>query len=691
MNDVFRYFCAAMIAAGGVLIAYASILYNRIIKRSADLPGKLPAYVETIKHASRLMLVFFVIGYAVGCLDMLLHQVDAMYYFVALVFFVGGVFVFVLVKYLGYLVDSLSNYNHDLQNEVERQMNEMLHRERLLETVNETIAVLLASDTDSFDETLWRCLGMLGKAVDADRVYIWKNHTRDGVLRCTQRYEWSEGAEPQQGNALTVDISYDESIPSWERKLSAGGSINGLVRDLSKAEQEQLSPQGIISILVVPVFLQERFWGFVGFDDCHKQRVFSPAEEGILRSASVLIATVMLRNEVMRSLVEAKELADENARTKSEFLSNMSHEIRTPINAITGMSAIAKRSGDMKRVQDCMDKIDAASRQLLGLINDILDMSKIEAGKMELSREPFDIHVTMNNIKSIIGVRAAERDLKLSLQMDADVPKVVVGDEMRVSQILLNLLSNAVKFTPEGGSISMRAALHARTGETCTLRFAVADTGIGISDEQKERLFMAFEQAEHNTARRYGGTGLGLAISKRIAELMNGDITVESKQGAGSCFTVRVELQTGTEAMLKKDTGAIEMAADTFSGRTVLLAEDIEINREIIITLLSEVGMTVVSAEDGAQALSMFEAEPARFDLILMDVFMPVMDGLTATRAIRALPSPLAASVPILAMTANAFDNDVRECLEAGMNGHIAKPVEVARLFEVIQAQLRPR
>ena len=389
-------------------------------------------------------------------------------------------------------------------------------------------------------------------------------------------------------------------------------------------------------------------------------------------------------NDKNEHLIELNALAEQASQTKSTFLANMSHEIRTPINAITGMATIARGAKDIKKIHECLDKVDAASRQLLGIINDILDMSKIEANKMELAAEPFKLRVTVNNMKSIISIRAAEKDQNLQVSVADDVPQVVVGDDMRLSQILLNLLSNAVKFTPVKGNISLSLKLLDGGGDRQLLEAKVTDNGIGITEEQQSRLFRSFEQAEKGTAKRYGGSGLGLAISKRIAELMGGGITLESKPGEGSCFTVRFYMQAGKANMIKKTEAAQNY---DFSGRTALLAEDIPINREIVVALLEDSKIKVDCAENGKEAADMFAANPLKYDIIFMDIQMPEMDGYEATGVIRGSGAPNARTVPILAMTANAFSEDVTRCRVAGMDDHIAKPIEVEVLLAKI-AQL---
>jgi len=384
------------------------------------------------------------------------------------------------------------------------------------------------------------------------------------------------------------------------------------------------------------------------------------------------------------------------SRTKSEFLANMSHEIRTPINAVTGMTAIARSSGDLTRIYDCLDKIGLASRQLLGLINDILDMSKIEARKFELAHEPFDLHAMADNVKNIISIKTQEKKQNFSVDLASDLPEVVIGDDMRLSQILLNLLSNAVKFTSQGGDIFLTLKRTGSVDGKEEIEASVEDTGIGITDEQLDRLFNAFVQADSGTAKRFGGTGLGLAISKSLAELMGGGINVKSAPGKGSRFTVRVLLEKGNRDMLEASQANKAPSDFHFNGHTLLLAEDVPINREIVIALLEDTNVTIDCAENGKIALDTYSADPNRYDMIFMDVQMPVMDGYDATIAIRAFEQKMKKNgalkhpngIPIIAMTANAFAEDVEHCLKAGMNGHIAKPIEVEAMLNIADKYL---
>ncbi|MCL2763939.1 MAG: ATP-binding protein [Treponema sp.] len=596
-----------------------------------------------------------------------------------------------------------------------KNRDEHRHRNRLLNMVNNTAAVLLQAEVDGFENALSLCMGMMGEELLVDRVYIWKNHTVDGKLYCTQLYEWSEGAEPQQENKYTIDIPYSEKIPGWEEILSGGQCVNGPVREMDAAVQAQLSPQGILSVLVVPVFLRDQFWGFVGFDDCHRERIFSDNEESILRSGSLLIAHAMLRNDLTLGLREtaielekALEEAQAASRAKSNFLSNMSHEMRTPMNAIIGMTQIGKSAASMEKKDYSFEKIQGASNHLLGVINDILDMSKIEAGKFELLAVDFNFGKMLQKAISITSFRIEEKKQNFTLYLDSDIPGYLSGDDQRLTQIITNLLTNAVKFTPEEGSIWLKAHLESNTDEMCTIKIEVKDTGIGISSEQNMRLFSSFEQAESSTSRKFGGTGLGLAICKRIVELMGGSIWVESDLGKGAAFVFTVQLKHS--AGKKEETASSEenkindKKPQTFLGRRLLLAEDVEINREIVISLLEPSEIDIECAANGAEAVKMFTASPQRYDMILMDMQMPQMDGLDATRIIREFEAErkkhdsavlnedetqssnksLSTQIPIVAMTANVFKEDVNRCLEAGMNAHIGKPLDLNELMDVL-------
>ena len=388
-------------------------------------------------------------------------------------------------------------------------------------------------------------------------------------------------------------------------------------------------------------------------------------------------------------LQNALSMAESASKAKSEFLSRISHELRTPMNAIIGMTHIAKTSNDIEKKEYCLNKIEDASKHLLALINDILDMSKIEANKFELSEARFSMNEMLETIHNIISVRAFEKNLTLTFNKDPALPEYLIGDRLRLIQIIMNLLSNAVKFTPIEGTVTLSVKLlEERPDDIVSVYIEVADTGIGISPEQQNNLFVPFEQAEKSTAVKYGGTGLGLTIFKHIVELMGGNVGVLSVLGKGSAFYCDVKLRRSD---VKSDKSVINPLDDnkiTFSQCKLLLVEDIEVNREIMIELLKDFNIQIDCAVNGKQALDMFCLNSGRYDIILMDIQMPLMDGLQATKHIRACGLDNAKEVPILAMTANAFAEDIRACLEAGMNDHIGKPIDAVVMLQKIICHL---
>ena len=391
-----------------------------------------------------------------------------------------------------------------------------------------------------------------------------------------------------------------------------------------------------------------------------------------------------------RALSDALNAAEEANKAKTVFLSNMSHEIRTPMNAIIGLDNIALNDPETpEKTKDYLAKIGASADHLLDLINDILDMSRIESGKIVLSNEKFSLFKLLESINTMFYGQCEENHIRYNCNISEDINEYYIGDNMKIRQILINILGNAVKFTKEGGYVELSVIKKASYGNKTTIEFTVKDNGIGMSSEFIPHIFDAFAQEDNSNTNKYGSSGLGLAITKNIVELMNGTIDVESEKGKGSAFTVTLTLDNAEsmETDNNKDELSGNEAPDysSLKDRRVLLAEDVAINTEIMMMILDSQGIKAEHAENGKVAFKMYTEHPeGYYDAILMDIRMPEMDGLEATAAIRNLDRKDSKTIPIIALSANAFDEDVQRSLQAGLNAHLTKPVQPEDLFNTL-------
>jgi signal transduction histidine kinase/CheY-like chemotaxis protein len=685
------------------------------------------------------------------------------------------------------------------------------------------MAVLAKSLITSNDTKTLICdaLGITGEFLNVSRMIV--GVPGEGTDAGQTPYVWSSSGGGQAVSGMDdVRGLFKDMFPAEESGNEKIPSV--YCGDSSEdSRYKVLNREGIKAFIWSPLYVDGVFWAVLSIEDHTGSRVWTESDRQLVSTVSSIIAAAAARDIREKERDNALYQAKQASKAKSDFLAVMSHEMRTPMNAIIGMTSIAKISGNIEKKEYCLGKIEEASTHLLGVINDILDMSKIEANKFELSPAEFEFEKMLRKVVNVISFRVEERRQDFSVHIDNRIPRFLYGDDQRIAQVIANLLSNAVKFTPEYGTVRLDTRLEKEEGALCTISISVTDSGIGISKEQQGRLFTSFEQADSSTSRKFGGTGLGLAISRRIVEMMGGAITVESEPDKGAAFTVTVNVMKGEgkhEPLLKPginwgnlrilaaddadyvrdffknfseeagiscctaSSGAeaealiesrgpcdiyfvdwkmpgmngIELSrriteyaegpkpvvimisaaewneieeearsagvdkflpkplfpsaiadcinqclgagnlaasegpapetADTFPGCRILLAEDVEINREIVLTLLEPAKLTIDCAENGVQAVALFKAAPETYDMILLDVQMPEMDGYEAARQIRASGTPNAKTIPIIAMTANVFREDVEKCLAAGMDAHLGKPLDMADMMAVLRKYL---
>ena len=610
----------------------------------------------------------------------------------------------------------VAGYLRDLR-EHKQMMTAIERRDSRLNTVNHIAVLLLQSEPDVFESDLHRCMGVMIEAIGIDRVTIWENYTKDGKLHFVRRYDWSMHDDSSHdlflhGAVPLTEVSYDESVPGWEEALSRGDCIAGLVSDMSPAVQEQLAARNVVSICVIPIFFRDQFWGIISYDNCYSERLYSESERSILRSAGMIIANAVLRNDMTKSLratavqlEAAVQQAQEANQTKSAFLANMSHEMRTPLNAVLGLSELALESGNLDSESRAnLERIYNAGATLLGTVNDILDISKIEAGKFELVLHEYDVPSLINDTVTQNILRIGEKPIEFVLDVDEYLPIRLIGDELRVKQIFNNLLSNAFKYTPEG---VVKLSIHCiREDDSVWLIARVRDTGIGIHPEDMNLLFSDYAQVNPKSNRNIEGTGLGLAIALRLAKMMDGFITVESEFGKGSVFTAQLRQKLANDDKIGAETVEnlkhfrysdtkreehSRLVRPHMSYARVLVVDDNITNLDVARGLLKPYRMQVHCVTGGQQAIDALRLELVRYDAIFMDHMMPGMDGVETTRRIRQIGTEYAQNIPIIAMTANAVVGSEEMFLNAGFQAFLSKPIEISRLDDVIRHWVRDK
>ncbi len=597
--------------------------------------------------------------------------------------------------------------------EQKKMMAELKHRDDLLETVNRAVDRLLRSEPEDFSDTMREGMGMMARSIGADRIYLHRNYTEGGKRYNVKLHEWVDESQLPRTSGRDVRFLCDGQVFQTQDKLSRGESIRCLARDLPPLCKECLDVQNALAVMVIPVFLRNEFWGFVGFDNCHSERLFTENEESIMRSGSLIAASALLRNESMLSLQDTSAQleialagAEEANNAKTNFLAHMSHEIRTPLNAVVGFSELALGADQLDpAMADKLEKIHDSGMTILSIVNDVLDISKIESGKFEIYPARYDTPSLINDIVILNIVRIGEKPITFRLDVDENLPGALYGDDLRVKQIFSNLLSNAFKYT-NAGEVEWRVGFE-REGESVWLVSSVRDTGIGMKPEGIRKLFSEYNQVDEKTNRSVEGTGLGLAISKRLVDMMGGTITVESEYGKGSTFTVRLRQAFAESAPIGRSVADnlmglrytrakrgdnAKFARANLSYAHVLVVDDIVTNQDVVKGMMKPYRMKIDCAISGKQAIELIRAGSPRYSAVFMDHMMPEMDGIEATRIIREeIGTDYARHVPIIALTANAIVGNEEMFLNHGFQDFISKPIDMAKLDAVLRRWVRDK
>ncbi len=583
--------------------------------------------------------------------------------------------------------NQISSIQGTLMDVTERKVAERALKNRLRyeETVAECSRKLLAGAPNAIDQTLLELL----RVTEVSRVFIFENFLDAGKeLGARLTYEVCQNSvQPILPDPRFQRLLYGTYDAAWADSLNRGNPIKILVNDDRSGIQTLLKPYNTLSVLLIPIHVRGEWSGFIGFDDILHARIWNKEDVRLLHTTAEMIGSNITRRKTEVELRLAKEQAEAASKAKSEFLSHMSHELRTPLNGILGYAQILKRDRSLEpQVRAGLSIIERSGNHLLNLINEILDLSKIEAQKMELYPSDFFFVEFLNNLVQIVSIRGEKKGLKVSFEMLSDLPQAIRADEKRLGQVLLNLLSNAIKFTDKGRVILRVQAAAANIGaspELKRLRFEVEDTGKGIPGDKLADIFSAFKQVAEHT-RAVEGTGLGLTISQRFIQLMGGEIYVESTQNRGSRFWFELLLPEVAQASVKKEKEDNDVIGYLGPRRKILIVDDRSDNRNVLANLLRPLGFEIVEAVNGLEAIQ--KTAEDRPDIVLMDLVMPVMDGFEATRRMR--EDPTLQDVKIVAISASSSLSPQEVIDECGCDEFLAKPVQFWELLAVLKSFL---